>query len=275
MSKGAVMRTNCETVPGTEMDGVLIMSTKRYNWGNALVIAVLLSVVTFLGHSVSFAARTGEILRYQVTWNGNQAAHGDITTQAKEGEISIIAQAVTDGVVKKIFEVWSRVQGSFSAKDLKPRWYKFHLRSNMLKTEHVDLSFDHKTGLVKVSKQKGDEREEHSEKIRAVYDPITASYLLRKQDFVKPSYVDIYDGKDRVRLFVNPIGKEQIHVPAGTFPALKLNIRLVKLSGDKEEVAKARLWISDDKRRIPLLLTSSPVVGTIRFELVAVESSPK
>jgi hypothetical protein len=56
-------------------------------------------------------------------------------------------------------------------------------------------------------------------------------------------------------------------VKTGVHSAIRLNLRLIKLTGDKEEI-KGDLWISDDPNRIPLLLTSSPLVGTIRFELV-------
>ena len=40
--------------------------------------------------------------------------------------------------------------------------------------EVVDLRFDHKQKLVRVDKQKGDEREVHSEKFTRVFDPVTA-----------------------------------------------------------------------------------------------------
>ena len=46
---------------------------------------------------------------------------------------------------------------------------------------------------------------------------------------------------------------------------------LLRLTGEKKEVATGNLWISNDRHRIPLLLTSSPVVGTVKFELVQVQ----
>jgi hypothetical protein len=45
-------------------------------------------------------------------------------------------------------------------------------------------------------------------------------------------------------------------------------LRVLTLSGDKKEIATGQLWMSNDQNRIPLLLTSSPVIGNIRFELV-------
>jgi hypothetical protein len=215
------------------------------------------------------ASEISELLRYEVTWNGNKAGHGDITTKKDSDRVNVVAQAVSDGFLKAIMEIWSRVQASFSAHTFKPAFYEFHLKSNVLRQESVDLVFDHESKLVQVNKRRGDEKESHSEKFAGIYDPVTAIFLLRSQKhFDRPLYVDIFDGKDRSRLFVHPSGSEQIKTKAGLHRAQILNLRLVKLGGDKKEIAKGRLWISDDQHRIPLLLTSSPIVGTIRLELV-------
>ncbi len=234
-----------------------------------LVLLMLLGFLIHLMPAVVWALESSEVLRYEVTWNGSKAGHGDISATKDSGKIVVTAQAVSDGVLKALVEVWSRIQATFHAGTFKPQSYKFHLKSSLGNPELVDLSFDHKTNLVQVNKQKGSELECHAEKFGSVYDPITAIYLLRYQkDLRKPMFVDIYDGKDRARLMVSPAGTEMVNVKAGQQPAIALNLRLVKLTGDKKEIGTGKLWVSDDSRRIPLLLTSSPLVGTIRFELV-------
>jgi len=210
-----------------------------------------------------------EFLRYEVTWNGNKAGHGDISATKDANQISVMAQAVSDGLLKSLVELWSRVQATFTATTFKPRTYKFHLKTNLGSPEFVDIAFDQKTNLVQVNKQRGNERESHAERITGLYDPITAVYRLRYQkDLTKPMYVDIYDGKDRSRLFVNPAGTNYVNLRTGNHPAMCLDLRLVKLSGDKKEIATGKLWVSNDEHRLPLVLTSSPIIGTIRFELV-------
>lgn len=244
-------------------------STRRRSVGLALTATVVLLAAALPGQLR--ASENAEILRYEVTWNGSKAGHGDITTKIdpRQKSVTVIAQAVSDGVLKAVCEIWSRVQSTFTDRTFKPKTYTFNLRSNILRHELVEVAFDHTTKTVKVDKVLGGERESHSEKFSGVYDPISAAFLLRKQkDFKKPMFVDIYDGKDRARLFVNFVGIEQVQVKTGVHPALRLSLRLVKLTGEKEELAKGQLWISNDQHRIPLLLTSSPVVGTLRFELV-------
>jgi hypothetical protein len=218
------------------------------------------------------AFEPSEIMRYEVSWNGNKAGHGDVTTKAESGQVSVTAQAVSDGVLKKVIEVWTRVQASFSPQTFKPQRYAYVLKSNLGGIETVDLSFDHSSALVQVNKRKGDSRESHAEKFAGVYDPITAIYLLRSQrDFSKPLFVDIYDGKDRSRLMVSRIGEEECQVKGGCHRALCLDLKLTKLGGDGKEIGSGKLWISNDKNHVPLLLTSAHVIGTIRLELVQLQ----
>lgn len=231
--------------------------------------ALFLSAEVLTGFA---AAQPKEILRYDVLWNGGKAGHGDISTSGDSRRVEVVVQAVSDGVLKAVVEIWSRIQASFASNTFKPQQYQFLIKSNLLATESVDLTFDHKSGMVNVDKSKGKERENHCEKVEEAYDPVTAAYLLRSQkNYSKPMYVDIYDGKVRSRLFVGQGVSDQVKVKAGLFPAIKLDLRLVRLTGDKNEVGTARLWVSDDSHRIPLLLTSSHVVGKIRFELVQVQ----
>lgn len=233
------------------------------------VLALTVFLLTLAGASYASASDHSELLRYEVTWNGNKAGHGDITTKKDTKRVNVIVHAVSDGFLKTLVEIWSSVQATFAANTFRPEFYRFHLKSNVLRQESVDLIFDHNTKMVQVNKQSGEERESRSEKFTGLYDPVTAIFLLRSQkDFNKPLYVDIFDGKDRSRLFVQPVGADHVKIKAGLHQALCLDLSLVKLGGDKKEIAKGRLWISDDHRRIPLLLTSSPIVGTIRFELI-------
>jgi hypothetical protein len=236
-------------------------------------IALLIGVVVFLPFFAAvregLSLERSELLRYEVTWNGNKAGHGDITATKDAKHISVTAQAVSDGLLKSLVELWSRVNATFTVSTFRPESYKFHLKTNLGGPEIVDLAFDHKTNLVQVNKQKGNERESHAEKFTGVCDPITAVYRLRyEKDLTKPMYVDIYDGKDRSRLFVQPVGNDFVSIRTGSHAALCLDLRLVKLSGDKKEIATGQLWVSNDQNRIPLVLTSSPIFGKIRFELV-------
>ncbi len=232
------------------------------------ILIVTLAIIAFWSLT-SFAKENSEILRYEVTWNGSKAGHGDVTMKSSDGKASVTAQAVSDGAIKSFLEIWSQIRATFSTRNFLPESYRFHLKSNLLRSEVVDLSFDNKKQTVLVNKNNGGELESHSEKSLGLRDPISAVYLLRNQkDFHKPMFVDIYDGKDKARLHVYPDGTEMVRVKAGNLEALRMNLRLERLGKEPREIAKGKLWISNDENRIPLLLTSSPILGKIRFELV-------
>lgn len=235
----------------------------------SIVPIIIIAFLTGGGKLSAIAQERAEVLRYEVTWNGAKAGHGDITTKTNSQMVSVTAQAVSDGTLKTLVDLWTRVQATFTARTLMPQVYNFALRSNLGAPELVNLVFDHSTNVVQVNKQRGAEQESHSERFQGLYDPITAVYVLRSQkDFARPTFVDIYDGKDKARLFVHQLRREHIQLRTGVYPAICLNLRLQKLSGDKSEIGTGKLWISDDHHRIPLLLTSSPLVGTIRCELI-------
>ncbi len=243
-------------------------NTSQPKQETACIVATLI-LCAFAFIMPSYAAERAEVLRYEVTWNGNKAGHGDITTKTDTKHVYVTVQAVSDGVLKSLCEIWSRIQATFTADGFKPKSYNFAVKSNLGGSEVVGLVFDHKANMVQVSKHKGKENESHSETVRGAYDPVTAACLLRSQkDLSKPMFVDIYDGKDRSRLYVDPIGTEHIQVKAGTHAAVRLDLKLVRLGNERQEIGTGKLWISNDAKRIPLLLTSSPILGTIRFELV-------
>jgi Protein of unknown function (DUF3108) len=238
----------------------------------ASVAAAVVVFAAFSDVRPSLGATPTEILRYEVSWNGKRAGHGDITTVHDAKRTSVTVQAVSDGALKAVLEFWSRVQATFGAASFRPEKYVYQLKSNILRSELVDLSFDHGTGLVTVNKLLGTARECHSEKIAQVYDPVSAIYRLRRQrDFSKPVCVDIYDGKARSRLFVSAGAVEPVAVKCGLYHGIGLEFRLLKLTGDKEELIAGKVWISNDIHRVPLLLTSSHQVGTVRLELLQVE----
>lgn len=243
--------------PGNQSKAFLRIST--------LLVLSLLVICSNLGR----ASETSELLRYEVTWNGNKAGHGDITTRKDGKQVNVIVQAVSDGALKTLVEIWSRIQATFALNTFQPKSYQFVLKSNLLRNELVDLNFDHENKIVQIKKQSGSESESKSEKVTGIYDPISAVFLLRSQKSLNKSlYVDIFDGKDKARLLVVPTGQEHVKTKAGVHKALCFDLRLTKLGGEKKEIATGKLWISDDHHRIPLLLTSSPILGTIRFELV-------
>ena len=66
------------------------------------------------------------------------------------------------------------------------------------------------------------------------------------------------------------LGKEQIKTELGTFNCLKFKPMVIK--GDVfSEPYPMELWITDDKNRLPVMVSSAVIVGSVRMELVDYE----
>ncbi len=82
---------------------------------------------------------------------------------------------------------------------------------------------------------------------------------------------DRYFRLDRNPVIIEVIGRDSVDVPAGTFPAMVLH-PIIKGGGIFKESADARIWISDDDRRLILQVQSKFLgIGTITLRLTGTE----
>jgi len=83
-----------------------------------------------------------------------------------------------------------------------------------------------------------------------------------------------YFRPDRNPVVLEVIGRDTIDVPAGRFPTLLVR-PIIKGRGIFAEKAEARMWISDDPRRLMVQLKSKFVFGTITLALAKTEADAK
>lgn len=82
---------------------------------------------------------------------------------------------------------------------------------------------------------------------------------------------DRYFRLDRNPVIIEVMGRDTVEVPAGTFPAIVLH-PIIKGGGIFKESADARIWISDDDRRLILQVQSKFLgIGTITLRLTGTE----
>ena len=65
---------------------------------------------------------------------------------------------------------------------------------------------------------------------------------------------------------VKVLRREQVTVPAGTFHCIVVEPAL-KFEGLFQQKGKITLWLTDDVRRVPVLIKSQIVIGTIDIVL--------
>jgi hypothetical protein len=86
----------------------------------------------------------------------------------------------------------------------------------------------------------------------------------------------VYPGTAAYLATVTVLGRERIKVPAGSYPAIKVDLRLEKVTGDMKLVPHGKFkhatgWLSDDGDRLPLRMNAQIFVGSVWVELAKVE----
>jgi hypothetical protein len=77
---------------------------------------------------------------------------------------------------------------------------------------------------------------------------------------------DYHASKKSLPLEVKIIGRERVETPAGTFNCVAIEPRL-KAGGIFKNKGRLVIWITDDERRMPVLMKSQVAVGSISVVL--------
>ena len=105
------------------------------------------------------------------------------------------------------------------------------------------------------------------------FDPLSAFYFVRFFDFQKTSKIErpVTDGKKCIIGRLSVIRRETLKLNSGTYDTYLIEPELKHIGGvfEKSKDAKIQLWVTADKRRIPVKIKSKVVVGSFVGELVS------
>lgn len=106
-------------------------------------------------------------------------------------------------------------------------------------------------------------------------DPLASFYYTRTLD-LQPGQVyqrPLTDGKKAVMSQVRVLAEEEVTVPAGTFKTIRFEPDLSDAGGvfEKSKNARMTVWVTADRRHIPVKITSKVVVGHFTGELISME----
>lgn len=110
------------------------------------------------------------------------------------------------------------------------------------------------------------------------FDPLSVFYWARSVDDIGVGgrlQRSVTDGKKHVLGIADVVRRETIRVPAGTFDTFLIEPDLRHVGGvfEKSPNAKVQLWVSADKRHLPVKLKSKVIVGSFSGQLVSITGS--
>lgn len=111
-----------------------------------------------------------------------------------------------------------------------------------------------------------------------LFDLQTALLFLRSQPLANGSSyrIVVFPAKDPYLATITTVGRERITVPAGTYNAIKFDLKLAKIDRNNQlkphkKFHNASVWLSDDADRLLLRAEAEVFVGSVFGELQSVE----
>jgi hypothetical protein len=218
-------------------------------------------------------------LDYQCGWAGLTAGRVDAQfSRTGEDACKLEATAATTGLARALWRLDATHDAHGNLLTLKP----VTVRQQEVysgKTVRTELDFD-ENGVARLRESTTDKNPARRKRydFPNLYDLQTALLFVRSQklDTGDVYRMVVYPGTAPYLATVTVLGRERIKVRAGAYPAIKMDLRLQKVTDDMMlaphgKFKHATAWMSDDTDRLPLRVNAQIFVGSVWVELVKVE----
>ena len=208
----------------------------------------------------------GEQLNYQVFIGASNTALGLATFQVRNRSrffdrdgVLLSVNAETTGAAARLFVAKDQIESYVDPKGLLPYRVTMNLVEGQRRVNQT-LTFNQESGTVT------SDRGARIEDPVGTYDYVSFFYALRTFDLRPPkkNAVSILVENKPKTLFVDASKREVIQLGDRSVPAIALALTTDDPQPDKYQL---RMWVSDDRRRLPLRLTCTTKLGPLRADL--------
>ena len=175
----------------------------------------------------------------------------------------IVSTARSNKFFSVFFKVDDRVESFMDVYGLYSLRYDKHLREGKFRAD-VSMIFDQANNLAIYNAGK-----DTFEVAPYVQDVLSAFYFVRTQKLTvgKSLFVDNHTDKKNYPLEVKILRREKVKVEAGEFDCLVVE-PILQTPGIFEQKGSLTVWLTDDERKMPVLMKSKVVIGSISTELI-------
>jgi hypothetical protein len=174
----------------------------------------------------------------------------------------IVSTARSNKVFSVFFKVDDRVESFMDVHGLYSLRYDKHLREGKF-TADVSMIFDQENNLAIYNEGK-----DTFEVAEYVQDVLSAFYFVRTQNLTvgKSIFVDNHTDRKNYPMEVKVLRKERVKVEAGEFDCLVVE-PILQTPGIFEQKGSLTVWLTDDEVKMPVLMKSKVIIGSISSEL--------
>jgi len=209
---------------------------------------------------------------YSAEWHLITAGTGVVRMETAGNERKVVATAESAGAVNVIFPVHDRFESRFDPRTFCSLSILKHSEEGAHKREtSIQFDYDRKKGTLDEKNLKTAETKHVENDLAAcATDVITGFYYLQSLPLQLGAVYEfpISDGKSAI-IHATVEKREQIKVPAGTFPAVMVAAEAI--SGSLKSKGKVWVWYSEDPSHTPVQIRAKLGWGTLLFRLQRIE----
>ena len=236
----------------------------------AIILAVTAFPPCFAIPATAFSIP--ERLEFEISYAGIPAGRAVQEVKQVGDELQIISTAKSADWLKFFFPVDDRIEsilisGTPPSKIGVPRLYRERIREGWTRFQK-DAVFDRQK--LEVNTKDLLKKSETTVKISTVtYDTLSSFFYFRSVPLqIGTSYfIDIFDCKKLWNTEVQVLRREEIETSLGRFKTVVIK-PLLKSEGIFARTGEMHIWLTDDERRIPVLMKSKVKIGSISATLV-------
>lgn len=220
----------------------------------------------------------GEQLIYQASWVGIPAAQARLEFHQEEkkdqqrwlGEIWIETNPFAD----LFYKMRDYMKESMAADTLHSSGV-YLVQDEKSRLNYYDVTIDRPAQMVTMTKKnhKGTQSKEYI--ASDPWGPISAAMMALTQDFApgKTYAFDVFSGSQRYVFAFVVDKRETIHLGLGDFDAWKIvpDVWYVSDGELRSEARNTVLWISADRRHLPLRIQAQAYIGYVRADLISID----
>jgi hypothetical protein len=226
--------------------------------------------------SPSLPFQEGEALTFELSWLGMVVGTatlsiGQRTQLAGYDVVPLVSLARSAPFFSTFYEVDDRVESHFDLQRLVPRLYRMRLKEGSYRS-YREVTFDQEQHSATYSKNS--QPSQTVPTVAAVQDALSALYMVRTLPLQvgESVSVPIFDRGETWHTEVQVLARERLKLSVGTIDTLKVK-PLLRTAGIFRREGELLVWLTDNKRHIPVQMQSRITIGTITARLLAVKDA--
>lgn len=240
----------------------------------SIFAAIILTVEVFLTIPAASVAAfpIPERLEFEISYTGIPAGRAVQEVKQVGDEILIVSTAKSADWINLFFPVDDRIESILISGNAPsyigvPRLYRERIREGWTRFQK-EAVFDRQK--LEVTTKDFLKKTETTQSIsKMTYDTLSSFFYFRSVPLQVGTscFIDIFDCKKLWNTEVQILRREEIETPLGRFKTVVIK-PLLKSEGIFARTGEMHIWLTDDERRIPVLMKSKVRIGSITATLV-------